>query len=78
MSTTITYVLSESGMINISIYNSLGQKIRTLASGMMQPGHHSVLWDGRTDTGNNVTTGVYFASLWAGNRMTTRKMMLLK
>ena len=56
----------------------LGQRVRTLVSRTMQPGRHSVVWDGKTDDGSRVTSGFYFVTLRSANRMDSRRMILLK
>ncbi|MCJ7498459.1 MAG: T9SS type A sorting domain-containing protein, partial [candidate division Zixibacteria bacterium] len=60
------------------IYNILGQKIRTLVDGEMMPGSYQVIWDGKDDKGNKVSSGVYFYSFKAGENFETKKMIMLK
>ena len=78
MSTTIEFSLPSEGRVNLLIYNSLGQKVRHLVSDNMSPGAHHVVWDGRDDNGNIVSSGVYISSLSMGNYRMTKKMTLLK
>ncbi|MHB9027978.1 MAG: FlgD immunoglobulin-like domain containing protein [Candidatus Latescibacterota bacterium] len=56
----------------------LGGKVRTLFSGPMSAGGHTVTWDGRDDSGKPVASGVYISRLVAGERIASGKMVLLK
>ena len=49
--TTIEFVLPESGLVTVSIYNVTGQKIRSLVSDNMSAGKHTVVWDGQKRCG---------------------------
>lgn len=77
--THIQYTAPAAAEVEIAIYNTLGQKIRTLISGDVQPGIHSVIWNGKDDQGEQVASGIYLYRLKSGNRMTlTKKMILLR
>ena len=76
--TTISFNLSENGHAKLVIYNLTGQKIRTLADDRMTAGRHTVIWDGRNDTGNSVAAGVYLTRLTTGGYVETCKMVLVK
>ena len=62
----------------LTIYNILGQKVRTLVDEDKLPGNYNVIWDGRDQMGNQVSSGIYFYQLKAGNYKETKKMSLLK
>jgi len=72
-STKIDFSLPESGLVNLSIYNMLGQKVSTLVNQRMEAGSHSVNFDAA-----NLSTGMYLYRITNGNTQITRKMMLLK
>ena len=76
--TTIPYTLAETTNVKITIYNILGQKIRTLLDGQKVPGAYSVVWDGRDEQGRSVSSGVYLCKFAAGNYQTVQRMMLLE
>lgn len=76
--TTISYSLAESGMTSLRIYNLLGQEVRTLVQGVEAAGAYRVRWDGRDASGREVTSGVYFARLDAGNAAVVRRMVVVK
>ena len=77
-STTISYSLSSSSQTELTIYSSTGQKIRSLVSSSQTAGMHSIVWDGRDDSGHAVTSGVYFSRLITGKQTATGKMLLLR
>ena len=76
--TTISYKVPKSSDVSIVIYNSLGQKVRNLVKGTVQPGAHLVQWNGRNDAGSMMPSGIYFYVLEANNSRITKKMVLMK
>lgn len=76
--TTICYRLNEPVEITLTIYNMLGQKVRTLADGKKMAGTHQIVWEGKDDFGNMVPSGVYFTRLKHGTETITNKMVLMK
>ncbi len=76
--TSIKLQLPESGVAEVSVFNLAGQKVRTLVSGEMAAGTHSILWDGCDDAGNRLSSGVYISRLEFDGRVQTGKMMLVK
>ena len=72
--TTIQYSLPEAAQVRLDIYNMTGQKVRTLVSGGMEAGLHSVQWDGTNEFGEKVTSGMYIYRIVAGDFVQTRKM----
>ncbi|HUI30621.1 MAG TPA: putative Ig domain-containing protein, partial [Candidatus Acidoferrales bacterium] len=84
-STTIDYYIGAPSRVTIIIYNILGQKIRTLFRNEERgDGNYSAIWRGDNDSGQLVSSGVYFYRLQAvsldgaHDYLTTKKMMLLK
>lgn len=61
--TTIEYTISSSGKVALSVYNILGQHIRTLIQDYQTVGTHKTIWDGTDDSGKRVVSGVYFYKL---------------
>ena len=76
--TVIEYRVPKAGHVKLEIFNSLGQKVRTLVDEEKTPGNYQVVWDGRDDTGNIVPSGVYLYQLRGQNALITRKMLLVK
>ncbi len=71
--TTIEYALPKAGKATITLYNVVGQKIRTLVSGNHTAGTHFVKVDG-----TGLSSGVYFYIIEAADFVQTRKMLLVK
>ena len=77
-STTIPYDLPRDGDINLTVYNMVGQKVKTLVNCPATAGHHVAEWDGRDENGRQVSSGVYLLHLKARGATVTRKILLLK
>lgn len=77
-STTIRYAIGKRSNVSLSIYNLLGQKLRTLVSGEQTTGTYAVVWDGLTDSGSQAASGVYVYHLRAGEFQAARKLLLLR
>jgi hypothetical protein len=76
--TTIQFDLPQAGHVTLTIYNSVGQLVRTLVSGEYEAGAHKVIWDAYNDGGEQVTSGVYLAVFKAGEVKQVRGMLLMK
>jgi hypothetical protein len=76
--TTIRYQLAEPRQVRLTIYNILGQVVRTLVNDVQPAGWYELQWDGTNDHGNPVSSGVLFCRLQAGDFVSHRKMMMLK
>jgi len=76
--TSIAFSLDEAKHVTLEIYNIRGEKVRTLIGDEFSADHHKVVWNGTDDSGNSVSSGVYFYKMKAGDSEKTRKMVLLK
>ena len=76
--TRISFSIPESNFVKLEIFNSLGQKVRTLLNGKMNRGQHVVQWDGINDYGNFVPAGTYFYRINAGEFTDTKRLSLIK
>ncbi len=74
--TQISYSLPRMAAIRITLFNLLGQEIRTLVDGLVPPGAHTVSWNGRDEKGQPVAKGIYFYRLEAGDFVLTKKLLL--
>ena len=77
-STTLRFDLPEASNITLTIYNMLGQKVRTFNYQNTSAGYHSVKWNATNDYGDPVGAGVYLYQLQTKDFVKTRKMVLLK
>ena len=77
-STAIGYRTPQDGQVTLSIYNVLGQEIRTLVDTHQAAGTYTVMWDGKDASGQPLNSGVYFYSIKAGEYSETRKMVLMR
>ncbi len=77
-STKIEYSVQTTNNIQIKIYNSLGQLVKTLVDETKIPGEYSVVWNGKDDNGSSVSSGVYFYQIQTKDFVSSKKMILLK
>ncbi len=76
--TYIEYALPSDCQVTLAIYNILGQRVKTLINEYQSAGLKSIRWDGKDDSGNRVSAGIYFYSIKADNFTQAKKMILLK
>jgi hypothetical protein len=76
--TIIEYVLPKNTYVRLTLYNILGQKVRTLVDEPKRAGSYEVIWDGKDDQRKEVGSGIYFYQLRAGDYTETKKMILVK
>jgi hypothetical protein len=76
--TEISFSLADRSAVRLTVYNVLGQVVRTLTNEVMLPGTHSFTWDGKNSMGASVPSGVYLYSLNAGDQVLSKKMTLIK
>jgi len=76
--TTIRYEVPKAGHVRIDVFDLRGLRVATLVDRVVQPGSHSVVWDGRDRGGANLPSGEYFSRLTADGVSFTGRMTLLK
>jgi hypothetical protein len=76
--TTIRYSLAKKSDVVLEIYNTLGQRVRTLFSGAQGTGNYAITWDGTNDNGGHVASGVYFYRLRTGEYNAVRKLVMIR
>ncbi|UCC78642.1 MAG: T9SS type A sorting domain-containing protein [Candidatus Zixiibacteriota bacterium] len=64
--------------VAVTIYNTLGQIVKSFAFTQLSPGKHDLIWDGRSEDGDEVASGIYFYRMTSNTFNKTRKMALLK
>ena len=77
--TTIQYALPTAMDVELTVYNVVGQAVRTLVAEHQHTGHYAVEWDATDDSGHSAAAGIYFYRLQAGGKfLAVEKMLLLK
>ncbi len=76
--TTITYTIGEAGFTRLTVYNALGEAVRTLYEGQRAAGEYRATWDGKDERGNSMSSGVYILSLVSGAHRQSIRMTLMK
>lgn len=71
--TVIEYQLAEDGLVDLLVYNLLGQKVATLVSGEQSAGVYKITWDA-----SSFSSGLYFYRLETDNSILMRRMLLVK
>ncbi len=79
-STTIKFAVPEgkAGPVTLKVYDVRGRLVRSLVDGFKEAGDYTVFWGGIDENGQNVSSGVYFYRMIAGDFTQTRKMVMLK
>jgi hypothetical protein len=76
--TTIKYQLPEAGQVTLEVYNMLGQVVKTLVNNQFQnAGRYALQWDATNNSGQPLSSGVYFYRIVAGGEFQSHKKMLL-
>ncbi len=76
--TLIRYELPKEGLVQLTVFNALGQKVRTLVQEVESAGAHAVRWDGRDERGIQVGSGTYVYHLQSSGFRAIKKMVLLR
>ena len=77
--TTIQYALPQAADVELTVYNVVGQPVRTLVAEHQSAGRYAVEWDATNDSGHSLASGMYFYRLQAGEDfLEIKKMLLLK
>ncbi len=81
--TWIPFKLAQDSTVTATIYDVTGKQIRTIELGHIAAGNYiesskAIYWDGRTEDGEQVSSGTYFYQIEAGDYTETRKMVILK
>ena len=76
--TTISYELVNDVYVEISIYNILGEKVRTLKDGYQRKGEYSIIWDSKDKYGNEIASSIYYYQLKTNDIVLTKQMTVIK
>ncbi len=77
-STVIEYNLPTSTNVQLTVYATLGQQVRTLVNTDQSAGQHKTVWDGRNNEGMLMASGLYFYRISTDHFNQTRKLILLR
>ena len=75
--TNIIYQLPKRAVVNITIYDVLGRRIKQLLNNEQNEGEHRIVWDGLNEIGTPVNSGVYFFQIYVDGEVTEMKKMIL-
>ena len=75
--TVIPFDINVPGEVSLNIYNILGERVKNLHSGYLQPGSYRTNWDGTNENGEGVSAGIYIYQLRTKNSSISKKMILL-
>ena len=76
--TTLRYDLPKGQLVNITIFNMMGQVVNNLVSSHQTPGFKSIQWNATNNDGESVSAGVYIYKIQVGEFRQVKKMVLLK
>ncbi len=76
--TTIAFTLPKSAHVRLTVFNSLGQQIRTLADKYLSAGTHTVDWDGLDSDGSRAASGIYYYRIVTDDYSQSKEMILVK
>jgi hypothetical protein len=76
--TIIRYELPKNTDVSLIIYNTLGQKIKTLVYGKQSAGKYQLKWDGKNDARQNAASGIYILQFKSSEFIQVRKMLLIR
>jgi len=76
--TMLIFQIPDLGEATIEVYNTMGQKVKSLLQGFMVPGTYQIEWNGTDDYGNRVGSGIYPIVLRTGSDHKAIKTFLMK
>ncbi len=76
--TNISFSLKDEGSVTLEIYNTKGQRIKTLLDGNFDSGYHTISWNGKDANEQEVGSGIFFYRIKTGTYSATKKMILIK
>ncbi len=77
-STTIRVDIAQRQEVTLAIYNVLGQRVKVLYQGVLQPGSYKFKWDATNESGETVASGLYFYQLRTPSGIQTKAMVFMK
>lgn len=71
--TNISFTVNTTGIVKLTVYNSLGKEVTKLVNDLVEPGTYDIQFNGQ-----NLASGIYYYTLQVGNNVITKKMNLIK
>ncbi|MEO0247417.1 MAG: FlgD immunoglobulin-like domain containing protein [candidate division WOR-3 bacterium] len=71
-----TYAVPVRSNVEICVYSVTGQRVATLVSGIKDPGYYTVKWDGRSNSGSRLPSGVYFVKMVTPEKSFTQRVLI--
>lgn len=76
--TTIEYIVEQPAHVELSVYDALGRRVRTLVDDVRPSGRHAITWEGRDEAGRSLPAGVYFSQLQVDGAESVRTMVRVR
>jgi flagellar hook assembly protein FlgD len=73
--TMIYYSITKPQKVEVSVYNSVGQKSKTLVNSELEPGSYSTVWDGKNNFGGALPKGIYFIQISGAKEKVVKKVI---
>jgi hypothetical protein len=77
-STTVAFSLPESGAVTVTVFDVMGREVATLVNRRLEAGPHAVRWNGTSESGGTLASGLYVVRLKAGDEVRTQRMTLVR
>ena len=75
---TFSFNLKNACKVQVDIFNIRGQKVKTLVNKHLISGQHEIMWNGKNNNNQEISSGIYFYKIKAGEDTKTNKMLILK
>jgi subtilisin family serine protease len=75
---TVRFQMATPERVEVRVYDLSGRVVASLADGLLSAGEHRISWDGRTASGEEVASGVYFCRLKSGSRVETSRLTIVR
>jgi flagellar hook assembly protein FlgD len=74
----LVFGLPDRSLVRLSVHDTTGRLVKLLIDRQLEPGWHKTTWDGRSEQGQRVASGLYLVELRADGRAIRQKLVLLK
>jgi plastocyanin len=74
--TEVSFSLREAGIVNLEVFDAGGRRVATLGAGTYGAGAHQLVWNGKSDAGEDLPAGVYYAREWITGQRTSSVVLV--